>query len=384
MERMTAAALAATYRERQHLGDRAGSRDSDGQEVVGGAANGAADSIAAEVRHHIGLQSQAPLPPYTALWTRLAAFRPSVASELVREGELLRVVCMRSTIHLVHATDAWTLRSLTAPVLLREFDAAIARRLPGMDVGAVVDHARGILDGTTVPSRDLGRLLAERFDAHSGPDLVNLVRCHVPLVQRPPRGEWGATGPVAYALLEQNAPVHDVDREAESRDLALRYLRAYGPATPADFAAWTGLRGAREIIASLGDAAVEVDVEGRTLVDAADAERPADTPPPAARLLAEFDAALLSHKDRTRILPNAHVGVIGSPNGLIPSTFLVDGAVAGRWTLTVADGEARAELHPVGRLAQRTQSALRRELRSLARDLHGARLTDVSLSPGSA
>lgn len=374
MERLTAAEVAGLYRARQHLGERR--RDSEPA-----APGQAPNRVAAEVRHHVGLQAQAPLPPYTALWTRLASFDPETASGLVRTGELVRVVCMRSTIHLVHAADAWSLRSLTAPVLLREYDAAIARRLPGVDVDAVTDRARGILDGTTLTSRELGRLLADRFDEYAGPDLVNLVRCHVPLLQRPPRGQWGTKGPVAYARLDQHVPVHDVDTRAELRQLALRYLRAYGPATPADFAAWTALRGAREVFETLGDDAVAVDVEGRVLVDAGDADRTSAPPPPTARLLAEFDAALLSHRDRSRILPTAHLGVIGSPNGLIPSTFLVDGAVAGRWTLSVADGAARAELHPVRRLTQRTQSALRRELRALARDLHGARLTDVVLSP---
>jgi hypothetical protein len=365
MERMSAATLASIYRSRQHL---------DARSAHEGHAE--PDAVAAEVRHHIGLQSQAPLPPYTALWTRLAGFRPETLSELVASGTLVRIVCVRSTIHLVHAADAWSLRALTAPVLLREFSTAIARRLPGVDVAAVADHSRGLLEGRELPSRNLGRMLAERHDGYAPADLVNLARCHVPLVQRPPRGLWAASGPVVYALLDEHVPVHDVDARAEERALARRYLEAYGPATPADLAQWSGLRGAREILAGLGDALVPVDVEGRTLVDIADGDRVAEpAPPPTARLLAEFDAALLSHRDRTRILPDAAAGVIASPNGLIPSTFLVDGMVAGRWTLEVADRTARAELHPVRPLAQRVQSALRRELRALARDLYGARLT---------
>ena len=370
MERMSAAALASVYRARQHL---------DARSAYEGRPD--PDAVADEVRHHIGLQSQAPLPPYTALWTRLARFRPEILSDLVASGTLVRVVCMRSTIHLVHAVDAWSLRALTAPVLLREFTTAIARRLPGVDVDAVADRARGLLEGRELTSRDLGRMLADRHDGYAPADLVNLVRCHVPLLQRPPRGRWGVTGPVVYARLDEHVPVHDVDARAEERALARRYLEAYGPATPADLAQWSGLRGAREIIAGLGDALVPVDVEGRALVDVAEGDRMAEpAPPPAARLLAEFDAALLSHRDRRRILPDAAAGVIASPNGLIPSTFLVDGLVAGRWTLEVTDRTARAELHPVRPLTQRAQSALRRQLRSLARDLYAARLGDTTLA----
>jgi hypothetical protein len=367
MESMSSETLSRVYRERQHLDDRVAPGDDPTATVL------------AEVGHQIGLQSQAPLPPYTALWTRLAGFRPQTASELVRTGGLVRVVCMRSTIHLVRAEDAWMLRTVTSPVLLREYDAAIARRLPGVDVGAVVDAGGGLLDGIDLPSRELGSALAARFPDHAGPDLVNLVRCHLPLVQRPPRGEWGRTGPVTYGRLDQHVPVNDVDPVTAAGELLLRYLRAYGPATAADAAQWSGLRGIREITESLGSAIVPVDVDGRVLLDAADAARIPTGTTPSVRLLAEFDAAVLSHKDKRRILPDAAGGVISSPNGLIPSTFLVAGAVAGRWTMEVTDGRARAELQPVGRLTERTQAALRRELRAVARDLHDARLEDVAV-----
>jgi hypothetical protein len=271
------------------------------------------------------------------------------------------------------------LRTVASPVLLREYAAAIARRLPGVDVRAVVDAGGGLLDGIDLPSRELGAALAARFPDHAGPDLVNLVRCHLPLVQRPPRGEWGRTGPVTYGRLDHHVPVHDVDPVAAGRELLLRYLRAFGPATAADAAQWSGLRGIREIAESLGSAIVPVDVDGRVLLDAADAARIPTGTTPGVRLLAEFDAAVLSHKDKRRILPEAAGGVISSPNGLIPSTFLVAGAVAGRWTMDVTDGRARAELRPVGRLTERAQAALRRELRAVARDLHDARLEDVAV-----
>jgi hypothetical protein len=372
METLTPSGLSAVYRDRQHLADRV---------AVG---SDPRTAVLDEVGHQIGLQSQAPLPPYTALWTRIAGFRPEWASELVRSGDLVRVVCMRSTIHLVRAEDAWMLRALSAPVLLREYGAAIAPRLPGVDVDAVIDAASGLLDGVDLPSRELGVRLAARFTDHAGPDLVNLVRCHLPLVQRPPRGEWGTTGPVTYGRLDRHVPVRDIDPVADAGDLLLRYLRAYGPATAADAAQWSGLRGIREVASSVAHAIVSVEVDGRPLLDAADASRTPTGAAPPARLLAEFDAAVLSHKDKRRIIPEVAAGVISSPNGLIPSTFLIDGVVAGRWTIAVVEGRAHATVRPVGALPVRAQAALRRELRAVARDLHGATLDDVSVERSSA
>ena len=66
------------------------------------------------------MQSQVPVDPYTALWSRLVDFRPAELATLLEERRAVRVVAMRATIHLVTAEDCLLLRPLMQPVLDRE------------------------------------------------------------------------------------------------------------------------------------------------------------------------------------------------------------------------------------------------------------------------
>ncbi|WP_240506459.1 winged helix DNA-binding domain-containing protein [Thermoactinospora rubra] len=71
------------------------------------------------VEHLVGLQAQAPQPPYFGLWCRLAGFRPAELADLLVERRAVRIVLMRGTVHLVSAEDCLTVRPLVQPVLTR-------------------------------------------------------------------------------------------------------------------------------------------------------------------------------------------------------------------------------------------------------------------------
>jgi hypothetical protein len=103
-----------------------------------------------------------------------------------------------------------------------------------------------------------------------------------------------------------------------------------------------------------------------------------DAPP---RFLARFDAAILGHAapERTRILPEAYrKSVIFSAE--VWPTFLIDGFVAGRWTIAVRPKEAVLELKPFKPLARGDRTALVEEGEKLARfyapesKMHGVRV----------
>ena len=91
--------------------------------------------------------------------------------------------------------------------------------------------ASELLDARPRTSPELGRAprraLAGRRSANS---LVFAVGYLVPLVQVPPRGVWGATGPAAWTTMEGwlGRPLED---DPSLDELVLRYLAAFGPAT---------------------------------------------------------------------------------------------------------------------------------------------------------
>ena len=117
------------------------------------------------------------------------------------------------------------------------------------------------------------------------------------------------------------------------------------------------------------------DESGRALYDLPDAPRPeAETPAPV-RLLAAFDSALLAYaaKRRARILPDAHRDAVYERRNLqVRPTFLVDGRVAGLWSVEVRRREATLTLRPLERLARDARAALLAEAEQLVRALQPA------------
>ncbi|WP_396230948.1 DNA glycosylase AlkZ-like family protein, partial [Frankia sp. EI5c] len=67
------------------------------------------------VEHLVGMQAQAPFPPYTGLWTRLHGFRPEELGQLLVNRGVVRIALMRGTVHLVSAADALALRPVLQP-----------------------------------------------------------------------------------------------------------------------------------------------------------------------------------------------------------------------------------------------------------------------------
>jgi hypothetical protein len=114
--------------------------------------------------------------------------------------------------------------------------------------------------------------------------------------------------------------------------VVLRYLAAFGPATPADASTWSRLTGMREVFDRLRPRLrVWRDERGRELFDVPDAAMPgADVPAPV-RFLPEYDNLLLSHADRTRFSTDENQRHLAAAAGPAKGTLLVDGVVAGIW-----------------------------------------------------
>jgi DNA glycosylase AlkZ-like len=287
------------------------------------------------IEHLVGLQAQNPLDPYSALWARLARFDPADVVGPMTRRELVRVVVMRGTIHLVTADDCLYLRPLMQPVL----DAEIARHrdyaplLVGIDMKPVLDAAREVLGRSPHSGPQLRNALAERFPTLDAAALAYACRCYLALVQVPPRGLWGKSAQVTVMTAESwigrplvAKPTIDVVVE--------RYLRAFGPASVADVAAWCRLSGMREVLDRMRPKLRSVKgPTGRELFDLDDvAHLDPDTPAPP-RFLPEYDNVLLSHADRSRFASDGDIARVFADRGKPCGTVLVDGTVFGQWAI---------------------------------------------------
>ena len=113
----------------------------------------------------VGLQAQAPLAPYVALWSRLADFVPEALSELMTAGSYVRGHGMRSTIHLLSAADFPPLRALSDSAVALNLSSRErwAQLLAEADRPALAADLRAALADGPLPREALAGRLIDRW-----------------------------------------------------------------------------------------------------------------------------------------------------------------------------------------------------------------------------
>jgi hypothetical protein len=207
-------------------------------------------------------------------------------------------------------------------------NTSFAKAIDGLDLAAVADEARRLLDERPRTTNELGKALQARWPDRDGSSLAYAIRYAVPVVQLPPRGMWGTTKASTWSALTTWLD-GVVATPTTLDDLVLRYLAAFGPASPADARTWSWFTGLREVFERLRPQLLTFrDEGGRELFDLPDAPRPPEDTPAPPRFLPEYDNLLLSHDDRSRFYERDYRERLGWKG-----TLLVDGLLRGLWRI---------------------------------------------------
>lgn len=334
------------------------------------------------IEHLVGMQAQAPFAPYYGLWSRLERFTGDQLSDLLTSRKAVRIVLMRGTIHLVTARDCHRLRPLVQPTLDRMLraNATHGKPLAEIDVAAVVDAARGLLDAEALTPGEVGARLAEQWPDTPPGSLAEAARSLLPLVQVPPRALWQRSGQVrlttATAWLGKPR-----GKRLTVDELVARYLAAFGPASAADAQTWSGLTRLGEVLERLKVVRFKTE-GGQTLYDLPDAPRPDPDAHAPVRLVAPFDNILLSHADRTRVISDEHrKKLFAGKNGVFPGTVLVDGFVAGTWELAGKGAATSMRVQPYVKLKRRAVGEIETEGNRLLEHAFGVADPLVEITP---
>jgi hypothetical protein len=316
-----------------------------------------------------GLQAQLPSPPYVGLWTRLEDFRREDLTRLVEERHIVRATLMRATLHLMTAEDYLLLRPALQPALTRSMRSIAGKRLDGLDVDRLVGAARAYFEEEPRSFAELRTLLSELEPERDQSVLAYAARTRLPLVQVPSGGVWGYSGKAPFTTAGEwfgRSPSGSDD----PRDLVLRYLAAFGPATVRDVQTWSGrMQLGQHVEEMRAELRTLRDERGNELFDLPDAPLPSGDTPAPPRFVPDYDNLVLSHADRGRVISDEHRKKVFLSAARVRATFLIDGFVHGTWKVEKDRKKATLEIEPFEPVSAEDRTALSEEGGRLVRFL---------------
>ncbi|GAB3860167.1 winged helix DNA-binding domain-containing protein [Dactylosporangium cerinum] len=288
------------------------------------------DDPATVLERMAGLQAQYAPSMYIGLWTRIEGFERESLTRLLEAREVVQATILRATIHLVSRADFWPFL-----IAIRDARRDWYHRVDRNDISpAELSEAAAGLRALLL-QRPVRRA---EIDQVFGAAVRGGIGMYLDMVRVPPSGTWARRRADLFGLAEDWVGAPDVTVEAARELLVRRYLGGFGPAHRSEIADWAGLS-VTDIAKVLSTMELRRfrDERGRELVDLPDQPLPDPQTPAPVRFLPTYDATLLVHARRTLILPEEHrtkVFHMRMPQSI--GTFLVDGQVAGTWTVSKA------------------------------------------------
>jgi len=366
-------------------------------------------------RDIVGLHATAATGPYLSLWARMVNFRREMLEDALYERrKLVKVLCMRVTLHVVPSDEV--------PFFLQACQTYIERRTPprfrggGLLVQAGLcqeqeandalaqlhDRVLGVLAergpsttqeiAETVPElqtkirHDVGKPYEGEFSI--GTRLVSNMCAQGLLIRTRVRGTW-RSNLYEYALLADwlpNADLKSVTPQEAQAWLVRRYLAAFGPATLDDVQWWTGFNktDTKKASGALKPEVMEVAIQklgDPYLMLADDAEQVAEfvaPDGPFASLLPSLDPYIMGYRDRRRFLAEKYRPKLFDRAGNSVPTVLVNGRVVGAWG---QQKDRSIRCHLLEEITAGEQAHLDDEVARLENSLAGEYLPSGFLTP---
>jgi winged helix DNA-binding protein len=316
-------------------------------------------SPAAVIERLVGMQAQWPPAPYVGIWTRTTSFRREALERKLASAAVVKATVMRQTLHLVTRPDYALLRAALSETNHLDQMPDAKRLAPSVRALA----ATGPLTTTEALAyleREQGLTGARARRAWRGAR----IRAHV--LHHHETALWHARPGGRFVALEDPEEHDPTEARAE---ILRRYLAAFGPASRRDIAAWSMMH-----VPELARALERLeplrrfrDEQGRELLDVPRAPLPDIGTPAPVRFLPKWDNVLLAFADRTRVLPEEYRKTVIRMNGDVAQTFLIDGFVAGTWSVE----NGRVVLEPFAPLSRSSRRELREEAGRLEAFLAG-------------
>jgi hypothetical protein len=345
-----------------------------------------------------GAHAQVLTAAQWSIGLRLAGItQDDVRAAIWTERSLVKTFGPRGTVHLLPARDLpmWTAALSAVPVT---FPAVAGARLAPGQAEEVIAAISAALLGAELTIDELSDEVVARTGPWAGELALPGFGGRWPRWRQvlPLAGQRGVLchGPsrgrnVTYTSPSSWLPGYQPgDASSALPELIRRYLHAYGPATPAQFAQWLAAprRWAAEVFAALDGDLQQVELDGSPAwLLAGDTVIPPACPP-GVRLLPYFDAYPVAAQPRALLYPGRAAGRALSRTGQAGTfpVLLIDGVVQGVWHQRRSGRVIDVTVEPLGTLTAAQRRGLDDEVARLGEFLvAAARLTIGPVSAGS-
>jgi DNA glycosylase AlkZ-like len=339
-----------------------------------------------------GAQAQVLSAAEISIWARVKGAKlKDVDRELWQKRSLARAWCMRGTMFLLPSAELSVFARGTSLRPSYNYRYALSRVGSRQALERALDGVVEALDGPLTRNG-----IADRLSHSTGFRL-----------KLKPGGGWGDGRPVPWVVIGKGSlPVgfllhtvgvrevicsgpgeggeatyvraarwlpgwREVPVESAEDELLTRYMKAFGPASLADFALWMGVyvRDAKAIWARAAGrlARVEVGGEEKWLLDSDSTElERAERDVESVRLLPYFDSFLLGHKSHRNIVAEQDHGRVYRPQGWVSPVVLIGGRARGVWGHAQRKGNLEVHVKAFSKLPGRAKSRVTEEASELA------------------
>lgn len=325
-----------------------------------------------------GIQAQVMAAAEIALWARThEQTRSQIHKALWEARTLVKTSCMRGTIHLLTAADFPVYIGALKRSRVQALRALTLKQ--GVTQGDVDSMNEAILDALKAGPLTR-RELNERIASVARPEVMSWVESPWGFARDavveglvcwgPDRGQESTFVRVDQWLSE----VPQLPAGEAAQILVRRYLAAYGPATPRDFAKWSGMHASevRNAWEPVKDEMDELDIDGqRRWLLRADLEvlRESGSARGVLRLLPTFDPYLLGHSDTAHLVASSFYKRVYRKAGWISSVVLLDGGVVGVWSYARRGKPLLVTVEPFENLSNPVRTMIEEEVDGLGRFL---------------
>jgi uncharacterized protein YcaQ len=324
-----------------------------------------------------GVQAQVMSAAYLQLWTRNHAItRSEIESALWKTRTLVKTSLMRQTLHFIPADEFL----LYIAALKSSRVAAVLRVMARCGIAREEGEALTPLIMDALSSGPLGRAA---IAAAVRPKVSKRMRAwmeKVSSIVRVPVAEGlicygsGESNEITFIRVDQWLPhltPQPISPTEAQCALLRKYLRAYGPATLTDFAHWSGIpmQAVKPLRALLEPELAEIPGEKKRCLLLREDVAVLNGSPAAKtsiRLLPNFDAYLLAHRDKDHLVNPKHYKRIYRSQWWISPVVLIHGSVAGVWSHKLQGKRLLVKIEPFGKLSKAWRAGIEREADRLA------------------